>query len=81
MELARPAYVAVADLDIMCLVFFCAFWRASGDGAWAATLVRSLCVSRDGGRERDVVVRCVSRERPCSRRSTGAFCGPVTEES
>ena len=62
MELARPAYVAVAVRDIMVL-FFGSFWRASGGMSLGSDPVfapHHTPVQGGSG----VVVRAASRERP-----------------
>ena len=70
MELARPAYVAAAERDIIRVVFF-AFRTAGGLGLGSA-LVSSATRRPCMGAERWVVRASCRRERPVVEALTGA---------
>src|SRR5262245_40084135 len=74
MELARPAYVAAAERDIIWFGISLLSGTAGGSGLGSA-LVSIRCTTPEIGGGAVQVVRAACRERPLSRRSTGAVAG------
>jgi len=71
-ELARPAYVAAAERDIIGVLFFVLSGAPQAVWAWAAILLFTASRNPSFGADAVLVVRAAYRERPLSRRSTGA---------